>query len=98
MIRKYYFNYRKGRSTSKTHNMSRSNTAYIPAEIFLTDGQQEKFANAVKMKKPCTIDVEAAKIGNSKVYLTNTQLEKLREAKKKQKSVRLKFSKKQVSH
>ena len=78
--------------------MSRSNTAYIPAEIFLTDGQQEKFANAVKMKKPCTIDVEAAKIGNSKVYLTNTQLEKLREAKKKQKSVRLKFSKKQVSH
>ena len=67
-------------------------TDYIETQIFLTPQQQQKFANAFKNHRPCTLRVNPNQPGNAKVFLTHAQVEKLSKARKAMKSVDIKFS------
>jgi len=73
-------------------------TNYITVEVFLTDVQQRKIQSAIKSEQPCTIRINPSLKGNSKLFLTQTQLNQLEKALKEKKSVDITFSKQQLKH
>ena len=73
-------------------------TQYFPIEIDLTEGQQKKVQSSIKNSQECTVRINPSVKGRSKLFVTQTQLNKLANAKKDKKSIDIKFSKEQLKH
>ena len=73
-------------------------TQYFPIEIDLTEGQHKKIQSAIKNSHECTLRINPSVKGKSKLFVTQTQLNRLEKARKDKKAIDLTFSKEQLKH
>lgn len=73
-------------------------TNYFLVEFHLTENQQQKIQSAIKNSHDCTLRINPLIKGKSKLYITQTQLNKLNKGIKNNKSVDITFSKEQLKH
>lgn len=55
-------------------------TEYIQTKVYLSDQQQQKFLNALREKSACSLKIDLNAQPNATLYLTKSQLQKLKKA------------------